>query len=104
MKFTPIGSLRNRYEVMEEVRTLLGFSKPEWRILLHALAKTDNGWLQFMFGKVCIDFKKFVDIDELHMRIVATKKNTKSKQSTQYVYDLTDFAGPSEARKNSVEE
>ncbi len=80
----------NRYDAIEEIRALLGFTKAEWKILLHAISKTDNGWLQFVFGEVSVNFKKFVDVDELHLS-VDVGKNPKSKQSVKYIYDLTDF-------------
>jgi hypothetical protein len=83
----------NRYGAIEEIRTLLGFTKTEWRVLLHAISKTDNGWLQFAFGSVTVDFKKFVDADQLHLRI-DVGENPKSKQSVKYIYDLTDFIRP----------
>lgn len=80
----------NRYDAIEEIRTLLGFSKAEWKVLLHAISKTDNGWLQFIFGDVSVNLKKFVDVDELHLSVDAGK-NPKAKQSIKYIYDLTDF-------------
>ncbi len=83
----------DRYGAIEEIRTLLGFTKTEWRVLLRAISKTDNGWLQFAFGGVTVDFKKFVDADQLHLRI-EVGKNPKSKHSVKYIYDLTDFARP----------
>ena len=47
----------NRYVAIEEIRSLLGFRKAEWKTLLGALSKTDNGWLQYMFGEVTVDLK-----------------------------------------------
>ncbi len=79
----------NRYVALEETRSMLGFTQPEWRCLLRALSKTDNGWFQFIRGNLTIDFKKFVDINELHMQI--TFERGKTKKSTNYTYDLSEF-------------
>jgi hypothetical protein len=80
----------NRYAAIDEIRRLLGFTKAEWRTLLHALSKTDNGWLQYMFADVTVDFKKFVDVNEIHVLIEKSEKN-KQTMSLKYVYDLNDF-------------
>jgi hypothetical protein len=76
----------NSYLAFEEIRTLLGFTKPEWRVLLHALSKTGNGWLQFMFGDVTVNVKKIVDTNELHLT-VEMKKGNVTKQA-KYRYNL----------------
>jgi hypothetical protein len=83
----------NRYAAIEEIRRLLGFTKAEWKTLLHALSKTDNGWLQYMFADVTVDFKKFVDMNEIHVLIEKGEKN-KQTMCLKYVYDLNDFTKP----------
>ena len=69
----------DRYGAIEEIRTLLGFTKTEWRVLLHAISKTDNGWLQFAFGSVTVDFKKFVD--EINFTSASMLEKTRSLNS-----------------------
>ncbi len=91
MDFLP-GFPDNRYDAIEEIRALLGFKKAEWKALLNALSKTDNGWLQYMFGDVTVDIKKFVDIDELAIQI--EKKTKGTTKSLKYVFDLADFVKP----------
>ena len=83
----------DRYLTLEETRRMLGFKKSEWKSLLIALSKTDNGWLQFMRGELTIDFKKFVDIDELHMHY-ELKKNENVTKTANYVYGLIEFTEP----------
>ena len=93
MKILELKNLtQNRYTAIEETRNMLGFTPSEWRYLLRALSKTDNGWFQFMRGNLTIDFKKFVDINELHMQI--TFEKGKTKKSTNYTYDLNEFTKP----------
>jgi hypothetical protein len=70
----------NSYLAFEEIRTLLGFTKPEWRVLLRALSKTGNGWLQFMLGDVTVNIKKLVDTSELCLTL-EMKKGTVTKQA-----------------------
>ncbi len=89
----------DRYAAMEAARTLLGFSRAEWKILLHALSKTNNGWLNFIFGDIHLDFKKSVNVDEIHLLISNRKGRT--VKSLKYVYDLTDFTTPSARTVNS---
>jgi hypothetical protein len=89
----PLDFPNNRYAAIEEIRTLLGFTKAEWKALLRALSKTDNGWLQYMFGNVTLDFKKFVDIDEVHI-LIEKKTRNKSTESLKYVFELSDFIKP----------
>jgi hypothetical protein len=90
-----IGALPdNRYSAIEYIRKKLDFSESEWRCLLRALARTDNGWFQFMLdGDLTIDFKKFVDIGELQILIEKKMKHGAVK-SLKYVYDLSDFWRP----------
>ena len=52
----------NRYHALEETRMLLGFKKSEWKSLLIALSKTDNGYFEFLQGELRISIEKFVDI------------------------------------------
>ena len=92
----------NRYVAIEEIRNLLCFRKAEWKTLLGALSKTDNGWLQYMFGEVTVDFKKFVDVDEIHI-LIENKMTDKSTMSLKYVYDLNDFTNPRPSAKNVQE-
>lgn len=82
----------NRYHALEETRMLLGFKKSEWKSLLIALSKTDNGWFEFMQGEFRITVEKFADINELHME-VKTEKNGVGKALT-YCYDLAEFTNP----------
>ena len=82
----------NRYHALEETRMLLGFKKSEWKSLLIALSKTDNGYFEFLQGELRISIEKFVDIDELHMEI-KTEKNGVGKALT-YCYDLGEFTKP----------
>ncbi len=79
----------NRYHALEETRMLLGFKKSEWKSLLTALSKTDNGWFEFMQGKFSVTMEKFDGINELHMEI-KTEKNGVGKALT-YCYDLADL-------------
>jgi hypothetical protein len=83
---------QNRYDAIEEIRKVLGFGKTEWKCLLKALAKTDSGWLQFMFGNVCVDFKKVADVEELHLHVRSAEGKT--KKAIDYTFDLNDFAAP----------
>jgi len=92
----------NRYVAIEEIRSLLGFRKAEWKTLLGALSKTDNGWLQYMFGEVTVDLKKFVDADEIHI-LIEKKMTDKSTISLKYIYDLADFTKPRSNAKNVQE-
>lgn len=83
----------DRYVAIEKIRRLLGFKKAELKALLNALSKTDNGWLQYMFGNVTLDLKKFVDVDEIHI-LVENKTNERLTKSLKYVFDLKDFTKP----------
>jgi hypothetical protein len=83
----------DRYVALEETRRMLGFTKSEWKSLLVALSKTDNGWLQFMRGELTIDIKKFVDIDELHMRFELKRKENVTRTAS-YIYELNEFTKP----------
>ncbi len=60
-----------------------------WDNLLNALSKTDNGWFQFMRGNLTIDFKKFVDINELYLQITCDKDRAKS--AIHYLYEFSEF-------------
>ena len=82
----------NRYYALEETRMLLGFKKAEWKSLLVALSKTDNGWFEFMQGEFRITIEKFVDINELHMQIRSEKKGV--EKALTYSYDLAEFTHP----------
>jgi len=82
----------DRYDAIEELRKILGFKKAEWKYLLIALAKTDNGWLQFMFGNVRVDLKKAADIDELHVNVKSQSGRT--RKAVDYTYDLKEFTTP----------
>jgi hypothetical protein len=82
----------NRYYALEETRMLLGFKKSEWKSLLVALSKTDNGWFEFMQGEFRITIEKFVDINELHMQIRSEKKGV--EKALTYSYDLAEFTQP----------
>jgi hypothetical protein len=81
----------NSYLAFEEIRALLGFTKAEWRVLLRALSKTGNGWLQFMLGDVTVNVKKIVDTNELHLTL-EMKKGNMTKQ-TKYRYNLNTVKG-----------
>lgn len=83
----------DRYKVLEETRLMLGFKKSEWKCLLVALSKTDNGWFQFIIGDLTIDFKKFADIDELQLKL-EMKVNDKATKLARYIYDLKEFTEP----------
>jgi hypothetical protein len=79
----------NRYVALEETRRLLGFKKSEWKSLLAALSKTDNGWFEFMRGDLTVLFEKFADIDEMHLEIKFDKD--KVVKTINYAYDLSEF-------------
>jgi len=79
----------NRYLALEETRKILGFKKQEWRSLLAALSKTDNGWFDFLQGNLRISLEKFADLDELHMEI--RLKTDKIVKTVEYTYDLNEF-------------
>ncbi len=80
----------NRFDAIEEIRILLGFGKAEWKCLLKAISKTDNGWLQYMFGDVSVDLKKIVDIDELELKL-EVKMGKKATKSATYNFDLNEL-------------
>ena len=79
----------NRYHALEETRRLLGFKKSQWKSLLSALSKTDNGWFEFKQGDFRITLEKFVEIDELHMEIKLDRNNV--VRTLDYRYDLREF-------------
>jgi hypothetical protein len=79
----------NRYHALEETRRLLGFKKSQWKSLLSALSKTDNGWFEFKQGDFRITLEKFVEIDELHMEIKLDRNNV--VKTLDYRYDLREF-------------
>ncbi len=83
----------NRYTAIEEVRRLLGFTKPEWKVLLRILSKTDSGWLQYTFASVKVGLKKLVDLNEIHI-VIEKQGKDKPTMSLKYVYDLNDFTKP----------
>jgi len=58
---------RDNLAALDETLNILGFDLPQWTCLLEVMGKSDNGWLQFMRGDLCVDFEKSVDIDELHL-------------------------------------
>ena len=82
----------NRYHALDETRMLLGFKKSEWKSLLIALSKTDNGWFEFMQGEFRVTIEKFVDINELHMEIKTEKKGV--VKALTYCYNLGEFTKP----------
>ncbi len=90
----PLGFIQSlpddRYRAIEEIRKKLKFTKQEWRVFLHALAKTDNGWFEYMLGDITIKFGKVVDIDELKLHI-EQNKGGKVLKSAVYIYDLKEF-------------
>ena len=80
----------DRYVAIEDVRKIVGFSTAEWKCLLQGLSKTHNGWLQFVYGELTIDFKKIIDLNELHMKLeLRTHKNV--TKTAKYIYDLAEF-------------
>jgi hypothetical protein len=87
MNFSDLSS--NRYVVYEEIRNMLGFSKAEWKSLLTALCKTDNGWLEFKQGDISIHIDKFVGQDELRMEIV--HKKDKVLKSMTHIFNSKEF-------------
>ncbi len=82
----------NRYVALDEMRRMLGFKQSEWKCLLIALSKTDNGWLEFMHGDLTINIEKFVDIDELHLYVKSEKGKT--VKTVEYTYDLNEVVEP----------
>jgi hypothetical protein len=79
----------NRYDALDEVRSLLGFKKSEWRSLLIALAKADNACFDFVLGDCTLRFEKFIEINELHMELKFVKG--KLTKTFDYAYDLNEF-------------
>jgi hypothetical protein len=79
----------NRYVAVDELRVMLGFKQSEWKYLLIALSKTDNGCLEFMFGDWTVTLKKFVDIDEIRLQVKFEKGKT--VKTTNYTYELNEL-------------
>jgi len=48
----------NRYVVLEEVLTFLKFKHIEWQSLLETLRKASDGYLEFDFGDVTLQFTR----------------------------------------------
>ena len=88
---------KDKYEALEEVREMLGFSKEELSILFALLEKSVDGHLHFDVGDMTIEFHTFEfdesSPNEISLIVEASEKETTYRVEYDFGYSGRKFSG-----------
>jgi len=80
----------NRYNALEEVQKLLGFSQIEWQAFFRIIRKADDGFLEFNRGGLTVQFALWSE-DEKKVNLSIEFQKGKLGKSATYEYSLEEL-------------
>lgn len=83
----------NKYEALEEIQEMLGFTDAELTVLFDLLEKANGGYIEFKRGDVEIEFHTFAfhetSANEVSLRLRAKEKEVTHATEYQFPQGLT---------------
>lgn len=92
----------NRYDALEEIQKLLGFSQIEWQAFFRIIRKADDGFLEFNRGGLIVQFALWSE-DEKRVNLSIEFQKEKLGESATYEYSLEELEAFSHKRGLKIE-
>lgn len=91
----------NRYDALEEIQKVLGFSQNEWQAFFRIIRKANDGYLEFNRGGLNVQFALWSE-DEKKVSLNIEFQKNRSEKSATYEYNLDEIEAFSEKKKLRV--
>lgn len=96
----------NRYVILEEVQELLRLKNVEWQNLFKILCKVDDGYLEFTFGDVTIQFTRGFGVwseDERMIQLSIVFDKNLMEETVTLEYDLKALEAMNTRKYSNIE-
>jgi hypothetical protein len=91
----------NRYNALEEIQKVLGFSQIEWQAFFRIIRKANDGYLEFSRGGLNVQFALWSE-DEKKVSLNIELQKNKTEKSATYEYSLTELEAFSKRKQLKV--
>lgn len=96
------GFPRNRFDALDEIQKLLGFTQTEWHAFFRIIRKADDGFLEFNRGGLMVQFALWSE-EEKKVNLSIEFLKRKLGKSATYEYSLEELEAFSLQRGLKVE-